>query len=691
MTFDKIVDLFDLKSAIKTNTGYKVMCPCHRDKNPSLAIDSKDGRTLIHCFGGCETSVILERLGLKASDLYEDPPKKPLRQEKKQPISIVERREHVYYNADGSIFGKKVINKQNDGEKRCVWLRYEDGDYKKGLKTGSGDQLKAPLYNLPAVLAAPDTVFIVEGEKDVETVQKMGQVATSSPNGGGYWRKNYAEALLGKDIAIVSDNDATGRKYADTVAAALIGKAKTVKKIDPRTLYADLPEKGDVSDIVEAIGLDEAKKRLLEAVSTAPIIAQKEKKIKSGGNIFELQKPTLTAETLTEFFEENGISIRKNLITKRLEIKGFENENKEFLESNLVTLVHQRVTDDYKGATYDNVERSISVIASRATFNPVLELLGRYKWDGQDRLGELMRIMRIDDDSLSMALVTKWLYQCIILLYNDVDKPFGAEGILVLQGDQAVGKTSLLRALSLSLTENGHAEFFREGHYIDFRDKDTYIRAVSSWITELGEMESTFRTDIEKLKAFITQPSDTFRRSYGRADETSIRRTSIAGTCNNKKILADPTGNRRFWVIPLRHAFAKDIPKLDYIQLWKQIQEDVLKDLHDYNKTQAKFRMSRELMDQLAERNKGFEQPLPGLAEVEDIIAAEPPRGFVRKERYMTVTEFMKDKDPLRKYSAVTVGRALEKLGYESVTKRVGGVYGRYKLLPYNELKGTTK
>lgn len=691
MTFDKIVDLFDLKTAIKTSTGYKVMCPCHRDKNPSLAIDRKDGRTLIHCFGGCDTSVILERVGLKASDLYEDPPKKPLQQEKKQPLAIVEKREHVYYNADGSIFGKKVINKQNDGEKRCMWLRYEGGEYKKGLKTESGEQLKAPLYNLPAVLAAPDTVFIVEGEKDVETVQKMGQAATSSPKGGGgRWEDQYTDALLGKAVAIVSDNDTTGRKYADTVAAALIGKAKTVKKIDPRTLYADLPEKGDVSDIAEAVGLDEAKKRLLDAVSAAPIIAQKEKKIKSGGNIFELQKPTLTAETLTEFFEENGISIRKNLITKRLEIRGFENENKEFLESNIVTLVRQRVADDYKMTTYENVEGSISVIASRNVFNPVIEFLERYTWDGKERTLELIQLMGIERDPLSCELLTRWLYQCIVMLYNDINKPFGAEGVLILQGEQATGKTSLLRALSLA--DSGNPDFFREGQSIDFRDKDTYIRAVSCWIAELGEIESTFRSDVEKLKAFVTQPRDTYRKAYGRADETSLRRTSFAGTCNGDKILVDPTGNRRFWVIPIpRRIPYEEIQKFDFVQLWKQIQEDFFRVRHDYGRSQALFRLTPDQIERLSERNRGFEKPLLALPEIEDIIAADPPRGFERKERYMTVTEFIQMHDPLKKYNAVTVGKALEKLGYKTEIKRIGGAFGKYKLLPYNEYRGTTK
>ena len=46
-------------------------CPAHDDHNPSLSVsEGKDGRVLLHCFAGCETSAILERLGLTEADLF---------------------------------------------------------------------------------------------------------------------------------------------------------------------------------------------------------------------------------------------------------------------------------------------------------------------------------------------------------------------------------------------------------------------------------------------------------------------------------------------------------------------------------------------------------------------------------------------------------------------------------------------
>ncbi len=48
---------------------YKALCPSHDDHSPSLAIKDSDGRLLLHCFGGCETSDVLGAVGLDYADI----------------------------------------------------------------------------------------------------------------------------------------------------------------------------------------------------------------------------------------------------------------------------------------------------------------------------------------------------------------------------------------------------------------------------------------------------------------------------------------------------------------------------------------------------------------------------------------------------------------------------------------------
>jgi hypothetical protein len=50
-------------------------CPAHEDRHPSLAIRAlEDGRTLLHCFAGCQIDSVVSALGLRLSDLFPSRP-----------------------------------------------------------------------------------------------------------------------------------------------------------------------------------------------------------------------------------------------------------------------------------------------------------------------------------------------------------------------------------------------------------------------------------------------------------------------------------------------------------------------------------------------------------------------------------------------------------------------------------------
>lgn len=180
-------------------------------------------------------------------------------------------RTHIYYNADGSIFGKKVITMMSDGSKRPCWYLYdpETNSYVKGL-----NGQKAPLYNANTLHNMDDegTVFITEGEKDADTVSNMdGIPATTIPNGAGFtqWLDLYNDGLQGKDIIILTDNDEAGRSYGIKVAQNTLNIAKSVKIIPATAIWDKCPKKGDISDISKALGEDETMELLISAIQKA--------------------------------------------------------------------------------------------------------------------------------------------------------------------------------------------------------------------------------------------------------------------------------------------------------------------------------------------------------------------------------------------------------------------------------------
>jgi CHC2 zinc finger len=102
-------------------------------------------------------------------------------------------------------------------------------------------------YRLADLQKYPDaTVFVCEGEKDADRVASLGYCATTVACGD--WTDDCVNALAGRDCVILEDNDEAGRKKAREAAQTLHGQANSVRIVR----LPDLPEKGDVSDWLDA-------------------------------------------------------------------------------------------------------------------------------------------------------------------------------------------------------------------------------------------------------------------------------------------------------------------------------------------------------------------------------------------------------------------------------------------------------
>lgn len=378
------------------------------------------------------------------------------------------------------------------------------------------------------------------------------------------------------------------------------------------------------------------------------------------------QKERLTWELLTGELAHRGWIVKFNLISQEIEINARSDTSNRLLSmDDLVTVLHSDLSGKYKGCTLDNLHAYVSYIAREDSYNPILDFLKTLEWDTKDRLKELYKLMGIAEDPLSQTLVMKWLMQSVALLFNDEEEPYGADGVLVLNGGQGLGKTSLFSRLALQ------PRWFHEGATIKDNDKDTTRRCVTVWITELGEVESTLKSDISALKAFITSNMDVYRPPYARSDRRVARRTSMCATCNSDRYLIDPTGNRRWWSVPITVPMAyDDIQAFEAEQLWAQIYATVAE--LDQKGRAACYRLTRSEQDQLAVRNGEFEKPLKGEMECRDLLQEAKDKGYTWV--FMTVTQWKTENmDALRAYSVNQIGAALNHIGLTAHRKRING------------------
>jgi putative DNA primase/helicase len=111
---------------------------------------------------------------------------------------------------------------------------------------------KLPLFNLEALRERTDgRVVLVEGEKCVtELSERTGLLVTTSAHGAKSGHKTDWQPLSGREVVIFPDNDADGKKYAQSVANALLNLSPPAKVRIVE--LPELPEGGDIVDWLES-------------------------------------------------------------------------------------------------------------------------------------------------------------------------------------------------------------------------------------------------------------------------------------------------------------------------------------------------------------------------------------------------------------------------------------------------------
>lgn len=284
-------------------------------------------------------------------------------------------------------------------------------------------------------------------------------------------------------------------------------------------------------------------------------------------------RPLAHIDNLREICDRLGITIRYNVISKEEEIiiprKSFSLDNSA--NASYAWLESECSLFSFPTA---KLQSFMTYIADQNLYNPVAQWVSSKPWDGVDRLQDLLNTVHAKDEifnteitTLKETLIKRWMTSAIAGAFN----PCGvsAHGVLVFQGEQYVGKTKWFKGLvpeELNLT--------KDGVILKPDDRDSVKQAVSFWLVELGELDSTFRkSDIAALKAFITNDKDVLRRAYARKESQYARRTVFFASVNPKSFLNDPTGNRRYWTIEvekLDHSHG-----LDMQQVWAQVYEQL--------------------------------------------------------------------------------------------------------------------
>lgn len=251
----------------RNENEYMARCPCHDDNKQSLSVGLGEKGIVLHCHAGCDCKDILNRIGVRESDLFYEEKKIPQKQSKHGAIVAI----YNYLNG---------VQKLRYEDKYFTWRRPD-------RKGGWIYDRKGVPHSLYVAGELGEDVAIVEGEKDADNLHRLGWTAVSGEDGAGSgkWRKEYSEQLLGLPVVIFPDNDDVGRAYAQEVANSLYGIAESVILLDLSEAWPEIPEKGDISDMIEHFGDEATTEMIAKLISKTPPYVPKNSMIVSASDV----------------------------------------------------------------------------------------------------------------------------------------------------------------------------------------------------------------------------------------------------------------------------------------------------------------------------------------------------------------------------------------------------------------------
>jgi predicted P-loop ATPase len=200
-------------------------------------------------------------------------------------------------------------------------------------------------------------------------------------------------------------------------------------------------------------------------------------------------------------------------------------------------------------------------------YNPIIDYLNMVKWDGQERVERLfIDLLDADDTELNRYMTKIWFVAAVKRIFEPGCK---FDNMIVLQGEQGIGKSSICDLISLKYSNNVSLN--------EIGSKDLINKLNRTWIAVVDELDSFNKKEMSNIKTFISNTKDTARLAFGKNAETYSRHCVFIGSTNDSTFLRDNTSlvERRFWVIKCNKTSKDgkifDVLTSDYVhQLWAE-------------------------------------------------------------------------------------------------------------------------
>jgi predicted P-loop ATPase/phage/plasmid primase-like uncharacterized protein len=262
-----------------------------------------------------------------------------------------------------------------------------------------------------------------------------------------------------------------------------------------------------------------------------------------------------------EFSDEIWICVRPPWEAKKKFIV------RPFTDNDVVNMAAELET---LGLNYNpkRTREAIETVAEKHSIHPVRTWFDQLKWDGVPRLGTWLErycgAMEQDKDYLK-TVGTIWMVAAVRRIYEPGVK---FDHMLVLEGKQAIGKSTALRILS-TFGDDYEVSYFTEMSMSQIGKSDALQISQGKLIIEFAELDGIKSAADTKLKSWISAQVDEIVKKYKTQVTKYPRQFILAGTTNDDDYLKDSTGNRRYWPVRCHWINTRELKKVQE-QLWAE-------------------------------------------------------------------------------------------------------------------------
>ena len=294
-------------------------------------------------------------------------------------------------------------------------------------------------------------------------------------------------------------------------------------------------------------------------------------------------------------------------------------------------------------------------------FHPFTEFADSLpEWDGVDRVSELAR--RVSDEALWVSGFHRWMLGMVAQWMKLEGQCANAVAPLLVSTEQGRCKSTFC---SIILPEE------LQRFYIDKFDL-TSVSGCEQKLSQFGlinmdEFDRYSVRSMANLKNLMQLKKLTFRKSHRSYYSQLPRIASFIGTSNQKELLTDTTGSRRFLCVEVKGKI--DCSRPDYAQLYAQLKAELL--------AGERFWFTSEEEKEIQEHNRFFYKQSPEQdiffrcfrlpKEGEEAMLLSPTEIFCRLQKKYPAA--------FRGSNVVNMGRMLIGLGVERVRTRYGSAY----------------